>query len=127
MTYAELLKNAVANKTARELAPVFVQWKEEGHTIVGRLLSKSTIKSRQSGGEYTDYVVETDEGAVHFACGNQFDEKIGSSLTIGKVYAWTFNGKRDIGKGRRVNDFSCVYVPEEQATFDLGTSTELPI
>ena len=80
MTYAELLKNAREAKETRELAPTFLKWEKEGTFIVGRLLGKSTVKSRQSSGEYVDYVVETDSGVVHFACGNQFDEKIGASL-----------------------------------------------
>lgn len=122
MTYAELLKNARDARTLRELAPTFMKWEKEGQYIVGRLISKSTVKSRQSSGEYVDYVVETDNGVVHFACGNQFDEKIGVGLAIGKVYAWTYKGKRDIGKGRRVNDFSCVLVPEPEPTFELDVA-----
>lgn len=127
MTYAEQYKAAVAGKTARELAPVFVKWEEEGHTIVGRLMSKSTVKSRQSSGEYNDYVVETDEGVVHFACGNQFDEKIGTALSIGQVYAWTYKGKRDIGKGRRVNEFSCVHIPSAQGDLELVGEEKNPL
>lgn len=115
MTYKEMMQNAVKAKTATELAPVFVKWTEEGQVVVGRLTGRSTVQSRQSGGEYCDYVVMTDEGAVHFACGNQFDERVGKALEVGKIYAWTYKGKRDIGKGRRVNDFSCQAISEPGA------------
>ena len=127
MTYAELHRKATEAKTTKELAPVFVKWTEEGQTVVGRLLSKATVKSRQSGGEYLDYVVETDDGVVHFACGNQFDEKIGGSLGLGKVYAWTFGGKRDVGKGRRVNEFSCVFVPDDPGQIELASEDGNPL
>ncbi len=127
MTYTERYKAAIAAKTARELAPVFLKFEEEGTTVVGKLLSKTTIKSRQSGGSYNDYVVDTDEGTVHFACGNQFDERIGNSLGIGNVYAWTYKGKRDIGKGRRVNEFSCQHVPVEGELFDVPPREENPL
>lgn len=127
MNYADLYKNAVAAKTVRELAPVFVKFEEEGQLVIGKLLSKTTVKSRQSGGSYNDYVVDTDEGTVHFACGNQFDERIGNTLGIGRVYAWTYKGKRDIGKGRRVNEFSCVHVPVEGELFDVPAPEENPL
>ena len=114
MTYGDAYKAAKAAKSTRELSPVFVKWEEEGQAVVGKLLNRSLVKSRQSGSEYADYVVDTDDGVVHFACGNQFDEKVGNNLVPGKVYAWTFHGKRDIGKGRRVNDFSLEEVPTDQ-------------
>ena len=119
MTYKEALQKAREAHTIQELTPVFVKWEEEGQEIVGRLAARSTVQSRQSGGQYNDYVVHTDEGVIHFACGNQFDEKVGNSLAIGKVYAWTFKGKRDIGKGRRVNDFSCELVPDPNPQQDI--------
>ena len=112
MLYADMLKTAREQKTVRELMPAFFQFKEEGDTLVGRLLSRSKVTSRKSGGEYMDYIVETDDGTVHFGCGGQFDDKVGPSLQEGKVYCWTFNGKRDIGGGRRVNDFAVQAIPD---------------
>lgn len=119
MSYADQYKTAQAAHTTRQLTPVFIKWEEEGQTVIGRFLSRSIVKSRSSGGEYSDYVFDTDDGAVHFACGNQFDEKTGNILAVGKVYAITYKGKRDIGKGRRVNEFLCELVPEEG---ELSTS-----
>ncbi len=127
MSYAEQLKRAEAAKATRELAPVFFKFEVEGVTIVGKLLSKTKVTSRQSGGEYMDYVVDTDDGTVHFACGNQFDEKIGHMLLEGSVYAWTYKGKRDIGKGRKVNEFSCVVVPTDGELDLMGKGEENPL
>ena len=127
MKYAEMLAMAREAKTTRELAPVFIKWEEEGQTVVGKLLTRSIAKSRANDGQYVDYVVDTDDGIIKFHCGNQFDEKVGNTLLPNVVYAWTFKGKRDIGKGRRVNEFSCEYVGPGGAEGELGISEEPPI
>lgn len=127
MTYAEMLERARAAKTTRELAPAFYKFEGEGDTVVGKLVARALVKSRSNEGTYNDYVVETDDGMVKFHCGNQFDEKVGNALGIGKVYAWTFNGKRSVGKGRTVNDFSCVFVPSESEQYELQGDAENPL
>lgn len=127
MGYKDLYQSAVTSKTVRELMPAFFQFKTEGDSVVGRLLSRSSVTSRKSGGEYIDYVVDTDDGAVHFGCGGQFDSKVGPSLVEGKIYAWTFNGKRDVGGGRRVNDFAVQEIPDPMAPDAAGRQGNLPL
>lgn len=122
MSYADMLKAAQQAHTFRELAPTFVRFEKEGDAVLGRLISRTTVHSRQGNGTYNDYVVDTDDGTVHFACGNQFDERIGNALAIGSVYLWTYNGKRDVGKGRKVNEFSCIAIEPPSGSTAKGAN-----
>lgn len=116
MSYKDLAKEAFEQKTAHELTPEFFQFKEEGDNIVGRFLSKSEVTSSTNKGVYNEYLFDTDDGAIHFHCGAQFDSKVGVVLVQGKIYQITFTGKRDIGSGRRVNNFTVEEIPDPLAT-----------
>lgn len=125
MNYAAMYDQAMKDGRTRELSPVFFKWTEEDQTIIGKLIGRNLVKSRAATGEYIDYVVDTDDGVRQFHCGSQFDERIGTTLTIGSVYAWTFKGKRDVGKGHRVNDFSCVAIGVEPGASPAGADNPL--
>jgi len=116
MGYEDMAKEAAEQKTVRELTPDFFQFKEEEDTVVGRFLSKSEVVSSTNKGTYNEYLFDTDDGTVHFHCGAQFDEKVGVVLVTGKIYRITFKGKRDIGAGRRVNNFTVEEIPDPMAS-----------
>lgn len=111
MSYKSMAELAKQNRTARDLMPAFFQFKQEDDAITGRLISRSTITSKKNAGTYTDYVFDTDDGRVHFACGDQFDKKCGEELKAGGVYQIIFKGKQSVGGGHTVNQFTVYEIP----------------
>jgi hypothetical protein len=111
MSYKSMAELAKQNRTARDLMPAFFQFKQEDDTIIGRFVSRSTITSKKNAGTYADYVFDTDDGRVHFACGDQFDKKCGDELKAGGVYQIIFKGKQAVGGGRTVNQFTVYEIP----------------
>ncbi|GAI56426.1 unnamed protein product [marine sediment metagenome] len=66
--------------------------------------------SSLGGGEYNQYLFETDEGLVKFALGRSGDGEIGAVLEKGHVYQVEFLGQESISGGRKVNKFNCIEV-----------------
>ncbi len=115
MGYKEIAAEAKAKKVSVDLTPTFFQFKDEGDSIVGRYLSASPVQGKKNAGTYLQYVFDTDDGAVEFHCGGQFDTRVGARMTPGKIYSITFLGKRDLEGGHRVNDFEAVEIPDPMA------------
>lgn len=111
-TYAKLLEAAQKNDTLSSLTPLFIEWKKDGQCIVGKFLSKNSVKSSLSDGTYNQYVFETDGGLVKFALGSAADADFGNTLRAGNVYLITYAGKVKIGQKRHVNKFTVDLVAE---------------
>jgi len=114
MTYDERVKAAREGKLLKDLVPQFFQFKQDGDTIYGKLMSTSDVTSRQNPGTYKQYVIANDNGAFCFACGEQFDKKVGPLLKVGHDYIWTYHGKRKVGGGRSVNEITCQELPTDE-------------
>lgn len=104
-TYKEMYLKAVKEKSLKQLTPVYHEWKEPDDQIVGAFISKGTVESSAGGGQYYQYVFETDDGNVKFHMGRASDNDIGAVLVPGVIYAITYLGKEEISGGRRVNKF----------------------
>lgn len=111
MNYSELAKKAISAGTARTVSPEFFKWGKPGQSIVGELLGRHQVESRQTEGAYNQYIFDTDEGPVKCHMGSNYDTEQGALLKIGNVYILTYKGKEDIGGNRSVNRFE---------TLDLG-------
>lgn len=109
-TYAELYEAAQKSKNIRQLTAEYVKWEKPGDVILGRLVGVSAVQSSVGGGEYNQYLFETDEGLVKFALGRSGDGEIGAVMEKGKVYMINFLGQEELTGGRRVNKFNCIEV-----------------
>ncbi len=105
LSYKEMYSKAVKDKTTKQLTPVYHEWKEPDDIVIGAFISKGTVESSAGGGQYFQYVFETDEGNVKFHMGRASDNDIGAVLVPGVIYAITYQGKEEISGGRRVNKF----------------------
>jgi len=117
-----MYEKAAKEKGLKQLTPVYQEWKKPNDQVVGAFVSKGLVQSSAGGGEYYQYVFETDDGNVKFHMGRASDTDVGAVLTPGVIYAITYLGKEEISGGRRVNKFmveeigpSADFVPEPQA------------
>ena len=104
-TYLERYKEAKAKGETKVVTPDYVEFKKKGDCVVGMLKGIATVESPRTGKAYNQYLVLTDKGLVKFALGNATDNELRDIAKRGKVYAFTFQGKEDLGGGRSVNKF----------------------
>ena len=109
-TYKEIYEQAVKNAGLKPLTPRYIKWEKKGDVILGAFRSKTTVTSSLGGGEYNQYLFDTDEGLVKFALGRSADAEIGVQLVPGHVYLIEYLGQVEIDRGRRVNRFACQHV-----------------
>lgn len=105
-TYKEMYAKAKKEESLKQLTPVYQEWKKPEDQVIGAFISKGTVESSAGGGQYYQYVFETDEGNVKFHMGRASDNDVGAVLVPGVIYAITFLGKEEISGGRRVNKFN---------------------
>jgi len=124
-TYKEIYEQALKSGGVKSLTPKYFKWNKEGDIILGVFRSKTTVTSSLGGGEYNQYLFDTDEGLVKFALGRSADAEIGVQLVPGHVYLIEYLGQVEIDRGRRVNRFSCQHVgaAEDDAA---GAQGDLP-
>ncbi len=117
MSYADQYKNAKTQGAAREMVAKYLKLDKEGLQIIGKLMGYTVIPekvvNKKVMPEYRQYLFDTDEGLVKVAPGGNFDGSTGAMMKVGNVYALTFNGKRDIGGGHKVNDFALEEIPSD--------------
>jgi len=112
MSYQEMYQKRQEEGRIKDLTPEYVTFKEEGDSIVGRLIGVTDVISTLNEGTYNQYLLETDEGMKKFALGNATDKEMINTLIVGGIYAITFEGKQQLKGGRRVNKFSIENIPE---------------
>lgn len=105
-SYKQMYDQAVKDKAVKQLTPEYMEWKKPDDQIIGAFVSKGVVESKAGGGQYFQYVFETDKGHVKFHLGRSTDNDIGASMVPGMVYCITFLGKEEISGGRRVNKFN---------------------
>ena len=101
-----MYEQAVKDKAVKQLTPEYMEWKKPDQNVIGAFISKGVVESSGGGGQYYQYVFETDKGHVKFHMGRATDNDVGASLAAGVVYCITFLGKEEISGGRRVNKFN---------------------
>lgn len=105
-TYKQMYEKALKDKSLKQLTPVYQEWKKPNDMVIGAFISKGMVESSAGGGQYYQYVFETDTGNVKFHMGRASDNDVGAVLTPGVIYAVTYLGKEEISGGRRVNKFN---------------------
>lgn len=106
MGYKEQFAEAKKAKTGRELTAKYIEWKEKGQLLVGRLLSKNEVASSMGTGTYSQYLFDTDDGLQKVALGKAADGEAGALMVVGGVYAITFQGQEKLTGGRKINRFN---------------------
>jgi len=105
MGFKDLFTELKKDGTARLLTATYVEWKKSGDQIIGRLLNKNAVSSRLGGGEYYQYMFDTDGGLVKCALGKATDGEAGALMGLGGVYSIVYKGTEKIGGGRQLNRF----------------------
>lgn len=115
MTYEEMFKRAKETGDMQTLTPEFYDWKEKGQYVVGKYVTKIEIQSKNNAGFYYQYIFDSNKGRIKFACGKVTDQAIAEALVPGRVYAFVYGGKTEIGGGHTVNDFQVYALGEDEA------------
>lgn len=126
MGYKEQLAQARKDKSAKSLSAKYVEWKEKGQVVVGKLLATNDVVGKLAGSSYKQYLFESDDGLIKFALGKATDNEAGKLMAEGGVYAITFGGQEKITGGRKINRFD---VLELVAPVDdgVGGGSDIPI
>jgi len=106
-SYKEMYEDAFKNENIKQLTAVYTKFEKKGDYVLGAFISKAPVTSTLGGGEYNQYLFESDEGLIKFALGRSSDNEIGSVLREGGIYRIEFMGQEEIAGGRRVNKFKC--------------------
>ena len=110
--YDQMAKAAKKAGTAKVMAPVWVEFKKVGKTVVGRLKDKMSLDLVNYDGSFVKYFMDTDNGPVSFKFGQATDKEMGAMMDVGKIYSVTFKGTEDTGKGNPRNVFEIFEIPE---------------
>lgn len=111
MTYEERYNAAKETGEVKNLTPVFVEFKDKGQSVVGRLINTQEVESKLSPGSYLQYVMETDDGLIKYSLGQATDKEMEGVLMPGGVYMIEFLGKTKLAGGRSVNKYQIDEVP----------------
>jgi len=106
-TYKEMYDQSVKAKNIKPLDTKYVKWSKKGDVILGRFKGSAAVESQQGGGEYNQYLFDTDEGLVKFSLGRAADAEIGAVMVKEMVYRIEFLGQEPLTGGRKVNKFKC--------------------
>lgn len=125
MGYKEQYEAARKDKKVRELSAMFVEWKDKGQQIIGRLVGRNSVVGQFAGSRYNHYLFETDDGLKKFALGGATDNEAGQLMGRGGVYSITYQGQETISAGRKINKFEVVEIeaPVETA---VGGASDIP-
>lgn len=125
MGYAEQYKEAVKSKTGRKLTAKYIEWKEKGQQVIGRLLSKNEVVSSLGTGTYNQYMFESDDGLVKVALGKAADGEAGALMVVGGVYSIVFQGQEKLTGGRKINRFDVLEL-EASVGSAVGGAGDIP-
>ncbi len=111
-TYKEAAAKAQKEGTAKKVDIQVHKWEKEGDTLIGRIKAVNEKESDTFDGTYNQYLIETDEGMVATIFGAAVDMLFSTESPVGKVYMFTWQGKRALDKGRTMNVFTVMEIPE---------------
>ena len=77
-SYKAMYEQAVKDKAVKQLTPEYMEWKKPDQNVIGAFISKGVVESSGGGGQYYQYVFETDKGHVKFHMGRATDNDVGA-------------------------------------------------
>ena len=125
MGYKEYYAEVSKAKTGRKLSAKYIEWKEKGQQIIGRLLSRNAVDSSMGSGSYFQYLFDTDEGLVKCALGKATDGEAGALMVKGGVYSIIYEGQEKLKGGRKLNKFEIIELEATEETV-VGGSGDTP-
>lgn len=123
--YMAQYQQAIEAKSARSLSAKYVEWKDKGQQLIGKLLAKNTVTGQLGGKAYYQYLFDTDEGLEKVALGTATDNEAGQLMQVGGVYSITYGGQEKIAGGRKINRFDVVEVVSPVDS-GVGGSADIP-
>jgi len=112
MKYSEMHEEGQKVGAVKTLTPVYFQFEKKGDGFVGRFKGRSAVDSSLGGGQYNQYLFDTDDGLIKCAFGQATDKEAGALMEVGKVYAVEYLGQVKITGGRSVNKFTIEWIDE---------------
>lgn len=125
MSYKEQYTEAKKGKDVKALTAAYIEFKDKGVKVIGRLLARNSVQSTLGGGTYYQYLFDTDEGLVKFAMGRATDSEAGALMGRGGVYCIEFLGQEKISGGRKLNRFKVEEIEAPVAEV-VGGASDLP-
>ena len=125
MGYKEQYEEVTKAKSGRKLSAKYIEWKDKGQQVIGRLLSKNAVDSSLGSGSYFQYLFDTDDGLVKIALGKATDGEAGALMIIGGIYSITFGGQEKLKGGRKINKFEVIEIEVAEQT-RVGGSGDIP-
>lgn len=112
MRYAEMFEQGKKVGAVKTLTPIYFSFENAKDAFVGRFKGRSAVDSALGGGQYNQYLFDTDEGLIKCAFGQATDKEAGALMEVGKVYAVEYLGQVKITGGRSVNKFTIDLIDE---------------
>jgi len=112
MKYSEMHEEAQKVGAVKTLTPTYFSFEEKDDGFVGRFKGRSAVDSSLGGGQYNQYLFDTDDGLIKCAFGQATDKEAGALMEVGKVYAVEYLGQVKITGGRSVNKFTIDLIDE---------------
>lgn len=104
-TYEDQFNASKKEGQAASLNVRIQQWTKPGLKVIGKLIRVAPLAKSAYDVEVQTYLFQTDEGLVSCVLGAAMDKEVGDRLVVGNLYYVEYQGKRDIGQGRKVNLF----------------------
>ena len=121
--YDKMYQDQKEAGTLRHMAPRMLKLKKD-EVVCGKYVGRELIKSKDSKmPDYHVYTFERVEEMVRFPVSGHFDKNMGALIKPGGVYAITFLGKQDIGKGKQFKEID-VMVLQDPPDEDNKTGVE---
>lgn len=111
MTYEELDRQAQSLGQIEKLTPEWIEWKEPGQTVIGKILSRADVQSLKYEQTMVVYSMDTDKGPVRFKLGAASEKDIGPFLKNGEVYRIVHLGLEKIEGGKERRNFEVYHIP----------------
>ena len=105
MGYEDWVNQNDEDHKAVELTSTLIKWDDIGRAVVGKLLQIEEFRGEKYDAVCNSYLLDTDDGMVSFLLGSSTDKKIDAENLINHVIKIRFDGKLDLGDGRKVNQF----------------------
>lgn len=109
-TYYELFKLGSEEGRVKEISYNIIKWEEPDQSVCGEVIGFEDFEEGAFEGKCLAWKIDTDQGLVSCVCGSVADERM-KNVAVGDLISITFQGKKDIAEGRRMNMFQIKHIP----------------
>jgi hypothetical protein len=112
MKYQDMFAEGRKVGAIKTLTPTYFSFEKPQDGFVGRFKGRSAVDSSLGGGQYHQYLFDTDDGLIKCAFGQATDKEAGAMMEVGRVYVIDYQGQVKITGGRSVNKFTIDLIDE---------------